>query len=148
MLKCFKVRIMIKKFEKETKPLTDWEEKTLLPIMVKELSKHRSSRNAIKSDILSHKVEEACGQRPNSARIRKVVNHIRICGLLPCLVATSDGYFIATSHNEIADCVISLRQRARQIDTVASALDTQMRKYFPLDSQLKLDFENKEVIWN
>lgn len=130
---------MIRNFESQTKPLTDWEQTTLLPIMVQELSKHRSGKNAIKSDRLAIIVQEACGQKPNGARIRKVVNHIRVCGIIPCLCATSDGYYVAANINEISDCVTSLRQRARQIDQVASALAGQMNKHFPLNNQMKLD---------
>jgi len=131
---------MITTFENETKPLTDWERMTLLPAMVKELSQHRSRRNAVKSERLAILMEEATGKRPNGARIRKVVNNIRINGYLPCLAATSEGYYIAVNVNEIADCVTSLRQRARQIDQVANALNQQMRQHFPLDYQQKIDF--------
>jgi len=133
---------MITNFETQTKPLTDWERMTLLPIMVSELTKHRSRGNAIKSDRLAEIVLKACGEKPNGARIRKVVNHIRVMGLVPCLAATTDGYFVAVNINEIADCVSSLRQRARQIDIVASALTDQMRKHFPLDYQQTINFQN------
>ena len=71
-----------------------------------------------------------------------MVNNIHINGYVPCLAATSDGYYIAVNINEIADCVTSLRQRARQIDQVANALCKQMRKHFPLDYQQKNRFLN------
>lgn len=129
---------MINTFEKETKPLTDWERETLLPEMVKELRKHVSRRNAIKSDYIAEHMLSATGRRPTGARIRKVVNHIRITGIIPCLVATSDGYYVASTAGEIADCIISLQQRAQQISQVAHALNKQMQAHFPLSGQMRL----------
>ncbi len=132
---------MITTFEQQTKPLTDWERCTLLPAMVRELSQHRSSGNAIKSDHLAERMQIATGQKPNGARIRKVVNAIRIGGYLRCLSATSDGYFVAANRAEIADCVLSLQQRAAQIWQVAEALKTQMDNVFPNNPQQTINFE-------
>ena len=129
---------MINTFEKETKPLTDWEMMHLLPAMVKELSQHVSRRSAIKSDYIAERMLLATGQKPNGARIRKIVNHIRITGMIPCLVATSEGYYVAANAEEIADCVISLQQRAKQIDQVAQALHNQMLTRFPMSGQMRL----------
>lgn len=132
---------MIRTFELHTKTLTEWEKRVLLPAMVKELSMHRSRGNAIKSDILAEKMHEATGQRPNCARIRKVVNAIRIGGYLRCLSATSDGYYIAANRAEIDDCVFSLKQRAAQIWQVAESLQRQMDSTFPNNPQQKIQFD-------
>ena len=109
--------------------------------MVKELAQHRSSGNAIKSDHLAERMKLATGQKPNGARIRKVVNAIRIGGYLRCLSATSDGYFVAVNREEIADCVLSLQQRAGQIWQVAEALKLQMDATFPTNPQQTINFD-------
>lgn len=132
---------MITTFELQTKPLTDWEQGVLLPAMVKELALHRSSCNAIKSDHLAERMKIATGQKPNGARIRKVVNAIRIGCYLRCLCATSDGYFVAVNRNEIDDCVLSLQQRAGQIWTVSEALKQQMDATFPTNPQQTINFD-------
>lgn len=132
---------MIHNFELQTKPLTDWEKGVLLPAMVKELAQHRSRANAIKSDHLAERMKLATGQKPNGARIRKVVNAIRIGGYLRCLSATSDGYYVAVNRDEIADCVLSLQQRAGQIWSVAEALKIQMDATFPTNPQQTINFE-------
>ena len=132
---------MIHNFEIQTKPLTEWEKFTLLPAMVKELAQHRSSGNAIKSDHLAERMKLATGQKPNGARIRKVVNAIRIGGYLRCLSSTSDGYFVAVNRDEIADCALSLQQRAGQIWQVAEALKLQMDATFPTNPQQTINFD-------
>lgn len=132
---------MIHTFELQTKPLTEWEKGVLLPAMVKELAQHRSRGNAIKSDHLAECMKLATGQKPNGARIRKVINAIRIGGYIRCLSATSDGYYVAVNRDEIADCVLSLQQRAGQIWSVAESLKMQMDATFPTNPQQTIKFD-------
>ena len=41
------------------------------------------------------------GVKVDGPRIRKIINHIRLNGLVPGLMATSEGYYIATTPEEL-----------------------------------------------
>lgn len=116
---------MISGFEDETRPLDDFEKK-LLPSFIKGLEKHIGRSNPVTSKqmisgILATKKVEIGG-----ARVRKIINHIRINGLVPRLMATSIGYYIEYDDNELIKYIRSLNQRAKAIQAVADALRDQM----------------------
>ena len=48
------------------------------------------------------------------SRLRKLVNHIRMKGILP-IIATSQGYYVSYDKQEITDQINSLTQRANSI---------------------------------
>ena len=83
---------------------------------------------AIKNSEICAKMRLA-GYRINNARLRKVINHIRVNALLPGVVATSDGYYIATTKQEMADYIASLESRENAIHQVSVALRKQMMLY-------------------
>ena len=58
-----------------------------------------------------------------AARVRKLINHIRINCLVRNLVANNTGYYVATSQEEVETYVQSLRQRAASIMHVAQSFD-------------------------
>ena len=70
---------MVKLFEKETAPLTEYERETLLPIMVKCLSRKKGKESAITNETMCEKMEEK-GYKMSTARVRKIINHIRMNG--------------------------------------------------------------------
>ena len=91
---------MIKCFEKETAELNDYERNHLLPIVVEKLSLAVGKSNSIKSHYIVDEIKIR-GFKVDSARIRKVVHEIRAKGLIKNLMATSNGYYIATSKKDI-----------------------------------------------
>lgn len=118
---------MIKGFEKETHPLTKVEE-SQLPLVVERLKKAKGKQNsAVNQDIIDYIVSH--GFTSNSARIRKLINHIRTNGLVKHLISTSLGYYIATNKKEYDSYILSLEQRISAITEVRDALITQ-RQYF------------------
>lgn len=60
------------------------------------------------------------GEKMTGPRIRKIVNYIRINGLVKNLIATSKGYYIETDPEEIAKYKESLLQRCREIQRIAN----------------------------
>jgi hypothetical protein len=56
-----------------------------------------------------------------AARVRKLINHIRINCLVRNLVANSAGYYVAETQEEVDVYVQSLRQRAASIMHVAQS---------------------------
>ena len=67
------------------------------------------------------------GYKVDTPRIRKIINHIRVSGLVRCVVATSDGYYIATTRGEVEDYLKSLENREGAIHAVRMSLESQMK---------------------
>ena len=114
---------MISGFEIETAPLSEYEEQHLLPAIRSILCAHVGPMAAITNKKIvallspTHKV--------NDTRVRKVINHIRNHDLIPCLLATSDGYFVATDEAEVTAYEESLLGREMAIKAVRTAIARQ-----------------------
>ena len=119
---------MINGFTNETKPLSEYERNTLTPIIVRGLSMKIGKERAIKNSEICAKMRLA-GYKIDNARLRKVINHIRVNALLPGVIATSEGYYIATTKTEMADYIASLESRESAIHEVSVALRKQMSLY-------------------
>ena len=118
---------MITNFEAITSPLTE-DELKLIPYLVDGLKK-RDKKNAIKGEDICSRLQDfkkniGISEKPKltDSRLRKMVNYIRINGLLP-VGATSNGYFCITDRLEIERQVKSLKQRAEAINAAAEALN-------------------------
>jgi carbamoylphosphate synthase small subunit len=117
---------MIKGFEEESKPLTPEEAKLIEPL-VKGFNGHTGEENAIKAHEIIESMKKWCSNNDvkitfNGSRLRKLVNHIRLNGLIEELIATSKGYWVETNREKIKDCITSLHQRANAIQAVSSAM--------------------------
>ena len=53
-------------------------------------------------------------QKFSDRRLRKIINHYRVHGILP-IISTSKGYYVSYEENEIEGMIISLSQRANSI---------------------------------
>jgi hypothetical protein len=118
---------MITNFEAITSPLTE-DELKLIPYLVDGLKK-RDKNNAIKGEEICSRLQDfkkniGISEKPKltDSRLRKMVNYIRVNGLLP-VGATSNGYFCITDRLEIERQVKSLKQRAEAINAAADALN-------------------------
>jgi hypothetical protein len=109
---------MIESFEDHTHPLTDYELKTLLPLMIQgfttKIGKTRAVTNGQICKALKNK-----GYEVNEPRIRKLVFYIRQQNLVPNLIASSNGYWIATDIKEVDIWINSLQSR---IDAITETL--------------------------
>lgn len=117
---------MIKGFSNETSPLNDYELRVLLPVILQGLKDKQGKRNAVTNTYIVGRLKKA-GFSINDARLRKVINHIRTNDLLPGLIATSEGYFLAQSAQELMDYEDSLRGREEAIREVRMAIARQRR---------------------
>lgn len=119
---------MINGFNNETQPLTDYERDTLLPVMIAGL-RHKIGRSmAVTNKYILQRLKPL--YKISDARVRKLINHIRVNGLVPCLIATSDGYYIAQSEQELADYEQSLLSREQAIRAVRLAIDRQRKEKY------------------
>lgn len=117
----------ITNFEDQTHELTEYELKTLLPLMVKGLKTKVGVNNSITSTEIV-KILKAAGYKIDPARVRKLVNHIRVNNEIYNLVATGKGYHVATSESECRLFIKSLDERINSIITVRDAMQYQLNK--------------------
>ena len=118
---------MIVGFEKQTKDLTEYEKEILLPIIVKSLGRHVGKDKAVCNAVMSAKMQEK-GYKINEARTRKIINHIRINGLVYNLVASGKGYYIAETESEMRRYISSLLSREGAIAAMRMALEVQLER--------------------
>lgn len=116
---------MIDGFEEQTHELTDYEEKTLLPAIIKGFNTKRGESNQISSTEII-KLMKGANYKIDPARLRKIINHIRINNLIYNLIATGKGYYIATTPSECKKFITSLDQRINAIINVRDAMQYQL----------------------
>ena len=120
---------MIKNFENETAPLSEYEEKTLVPVFIRGLITKVGKDNCITNGQIV-KAMKGAGYRISDTRVRKIINHIRINGLVQGLIATSDGYYVATTEQELIEYEESLLGREAAIRAVRIAMSRQRKDMF------------------
>ncbi len=109
---------MIKGFDQETQPLNDYEMGVLLPLLVRGLRTKIGRENAVTN---KHIVNTLKGSyKLNDARVRTN-------DLIPGLIATSEGYFIAQSEAELLEYEESLKGREDAIRAVRLSIARQRR---------------------
>lgn len=130
---------MINGFLNETEPLTEYERDVILPIMVRCLSAKTGKENAVTNRHIVSSMRRQ-GYKITDSRVRKVINHIRTADLVPCLIATSGGYYIAESEKELKDYEDSLHGREDAIRNVRLSIIRQRKNKYG-GSQMQL-FDN------
>lgn len=115
---------MIQGFNTETKPLTEYEQ-NLCPIIARGLSTKIGKDKAITNKQICTAMVNA-GYKLSDSRLRKIINHIRISGMVKCVIATSDGYYIAQTREEMQSYLESLGSREQAIAAVRESLEQQM----------------------
>ena len=119
---------MIQGFELETAPLSDYEKDVLLPIMVRCLANKVGRRSAVTNRYIVDRLT-AQGYAIQETRVRKIISHIRAKGLVPCLIATSKGYYVSKDIDEIKSYVDSLKGREMAIRAIREAVESQAGLY-------------------
>ena len=121
---------MIKNFTEETEPLTEYEEKQLMPPIVRGLMTKRGKNNAVTNNAIVDGLRRNLSLSITSARVRKIINHIRINDIVPCLIATSNGYYIADTEAELREYEESLLGRESAIRQVRLSIARQRQSRF------------------
>jgi len=119
---------MINGFNEQTNPLND-DEMKLLSGFVKGLSSKIGKENSITNKDIRTKYQNIGIIIPD-ARVRKLINHIRIKGYVKNLCATSNGYYVARTKEEFEDYLKGLKDR----------IDSQMYVYQVLVKQYTENF--------
>lgn len=108
--------------------MSDYEKDVLLPVMVRCLSNKTGKAMAVTNRFIVERLK-AGGYDINDIRVRKIISHIRTNGLVPCLIASSAGYYISRDRKEMADYINSLKGRERAIRAVREAMESQSGLY-------------------
>ena len=121
---------MIKGFENFTEELSD-EEMKLLPFFVIGLKGKKGKENAITNKAIQKAFQE--NQKWNlkipDSRVRKIINHIRVNGLVNGLCASSNGYYVAADQNELKEYLEGLKQRISSQMIVYDSLEFQINQW-------------------
>jgi len=113
---------MIDGFEEYTFKLTD-EEQRLLPYLRAVIRRHVGEEQAATAGQLSREVRDRYSVPGiEGPRMRKLIHNIRVSGDIEKLVASSRGYYIATTDEEVKQYAESLRERAAAILAVRKSL--------------------------
>lgn len=100
---------MINGFEKQTEELSQ-EELKLVSGFVAGLKTKIGKENAITNKAI-REAYESKGIKVPDARVRKIINHIRMSGLVQNLCASSCGYYVAANLEELNDYIEGLESR-------------------------------------
>lgn len=136
---------MIKTFKKQTKPLTQKELEAVEFICnylkTQAVGKENVKDNKRISIILKYNSKMQCNFK--EARIRKILNHIRINNLVKNLVASGKGYYISNSRAEVRDYLMEqLRGRAEAIAKLFNSYD------FTLKMEIKIKEKDRQISQN
>lgn len=112
---------MITNFEEITYELTE-EEMKYVSGFVSAFNKRVGEENAITSVEITAKFKQL-NISMNGARIRKIVNYVRTNKLVKNLIATSKGYYVASSQEQIDKYKLSLQQRINEIQRVLNSFN-------------------------
>lgn len=119
---------MITNFEEYTEELTDEEKNNIVPLLVRGLQTKIGKDNAITSTDMITAMKKY-NHKIGGAKLRKLIQYIRMTGLVERLVATSKGYYICNREDEMNAYIESLLQRSAQINMIAKQMDFQFKKY-------------------
>jgi len=106
---------MIAGFENQTEPLNDYERDVLLPVIVRGLQTKLGRKKAITNAQMVVALKNAGYHSVNQPRIRKIINFIRIQGLITNLIASNNGYWIETNIDERRKYVQGVKDRAQSM---------------------------------
>lgn len=106
---------MINGFIEETEQLNDYEKGVLLPLVVRGLQTKVGSQMAVTSKVIIEALTVQGYKGLSGPRVRKLINHIRINGLIKNLVASSKGYYIETDITERKKYVQGVKARSESM---------------------------------
>ena len=122
---------MITGFEEQTEPLTDMEREVFLPPIIKGLRVKIGKDKTVTNRDIVRGLKANLNIKIGEARVRKMINHIRNNDIIPCLIATSKGYYIAETKDEMLDYIDSLYGRVEAIEADALSMKRQMLARWP-----------------
>jgi len=72
--------------------------------------------------------------KTDASRIRKVIHCLRVSNEIPCLIATSLGYYVSHDKKEVETYIQSIDERLRSIYQVRRTMKRQLRDWVMADA--------------
>ncbi len=116
---------MITNFENQTHELNTYERDVLLPLIIKGLKTKVGKENAVTNKQICKALKQQ-GYKINDARVRKLVQYIRVNHIVHLVIATSKGYYLATTKDEVEKYIKSLTERLSAIQETRNAIIKQL----------------------
>lgn len=120
---------MIEGFETITSDLTDYELQWVLPFVRAGLLTKNGAAKAVTNKEIVAGLAKNCGISISEPRVRKIINYIRVKNMIPRLIATSRGYYVAENRQEVLDYIESLRSRENAIKSVRLSIESQLQSF-------------------
>lgn len=99
------------------------EEQELVPVFVMALGAKHGKDAAVKNKAIREGLKKHYGLVVSDGRVRKIIEHIRMQGLVRNLIAGNCGYYVSTDQEEIRVYAKSLRHRAQAINKLADTYE-------------------------
>ena len=106
---------MINGFQEFTEHLNEYERDTLLPLIIRGLQTKIGSKKAITNKKMVKALTDIGYDKLSEPRVRKIINYIRIQGLITNLVASSKGYYIENNIEKRRKYVQGVKDRAQSM---------------------------------
>lgn len=113
---------MLTNFEDLTKPLTDTELQ-LVPIIAAGLRRKIGKHMAVTATQITDGLAKQ-GHRLPGPRVRAIIHHIRVEGIVPLLCSSSAGYYVGTA-DDVRRTIQSQEERIRSQQAAVQALKKQ-----------------------
>lgn len=81
---------------------------------------------AVKSQDIIKGMKNSFNAKISDPRLRKIINFLRTQKIVKWLIATSNGYYIATSREEVLTYIESLKGREEAIRAVRESLESEL----------------------
>jgi len=132
---------MIPTFEEHTAPLTEYELNVLLPVMIQGF-KTKIGKDKCVTNPQICKALKGKGYKITEPRVRKLVFYIRFNNLVPKLIASSKGYWIATNKEEVENWLSSVNAK---IDALEETKKYAENMLFDWEEDSKVNYNNNSI---
>lgn len=102
---------MLTLFEQITVEINSVEKEKILPIVITILEDKIGIENRITNAKMREQIEFQTGIKVHDSRLRKIIQYIRVNGLLDCVLGGGKGYWLAKDWHEVEQSVESQDQR-------------------------------------
>ena len=114
-------------FEEITYELDEYEIENLLPLVVLGIKTKKGKENSITGASIIEKLKER-DLKINGARLRKIIQYIRLNNLVYNLVSSKKGYYVAVTEEEVLSYILSLKQRIQSMTATYDAMEYQYKE--------------------
>jgi hypothetical protein len=132
---------MIPTFEEQTAPLTDYELNVLLPLMIQGFKTKIGVDKCVTNPEIC-KALKAKGFKISEPRVRKLVFYIRFNNLVPKLIASSKGYWIATNKEEIQSWLSSVNAKIDALEETKRYAESMLKNWNLTNTNQQSPYEN------